>query len=305
MAPLLRLLMFSKLICCRMWSVLSSGPPEDAILVNCSISRLFSRSNPQTSSCKFGAKFDSSVELKSFLLKLPEWRGCFWQLSSCSWCHREAGGWGRPADSTPPSPPSLWRPGHEPAYDNDRDCGGDRVWRRRCHPRMRTSPCRGSLSAGRWCWPSCTSQPGPRSSAKHLAGNPCWADQQLSWWSLTFWFSRGYGIARHYRSGFLLPGLWANAAKIPKKMIHECFYPASQQINLPFTFNFATFVAALMAAVETSAMSLVESTHSFRRWPSLAYLDCRKCISFHDTYAICVRLLPFMELVYRGSQVGQ
>ena len=48
--PLVTLLMLSSVICCSMWSVLSSGPAAAARLVNCSISRLFSRNKPHTSS---------------------------------------------------------------------------------------------------------------------------------------------------------------------------------------------------------------------------------------------------------------
>ena len=48
--PLVTLFMFNRLICWRMWSVLSRGPAEAARLVNCSISRLFSLNRPQTSS---------------------------------------------------------------------------------------------------------------------------------------------------------------------------------------------------------------------------------------------------------------
>ena len=44
------LVMLRRLIWCMMWSVLSRGPSAAARAVNCSMSRLFSRSSPHTSS---------------------------------------------------------------------------------------------------------------------------------------------------------------------------------------------------------------------------------------------------------------
>ena len=86
--PLVTLFMFNRLICWRMWSVLSRGPAEAARLVNCSINLLFSLNRPHTSS--YNEWFWLFVQVRDHCFWwLPELTKLTWQLFSCFLYHRE------------------------------------------------------------------------------------------------------------------------------------------------------------------------------------------------------------------------